>query len=125
MNRRYFAKCILQEGEMKEVVVGSLIEVPLWLGSGPNIVTKIEGDIAFVNGCKDIYDETEGTGYFTISLKDHYNIIGKSKLCLCSRDNPEYAQEILTKGIKEGQEFTESEKDLLTLCSVVEIYLAD
>lgn len=112
--KQYFTKYLPVEGEIKE---GDIVTCMGYTG----IYTSFEFGkgfrLQFPNGKANLFPEDE------LSEEDYKH--QKVKLFLCSRDNSEYAQEILTEGIKEGQEFTEFEKDLLTLGSVVEIYLAD
>lgn len=68
------------------------------------------------DGCKAGYPVKDGvhkvpypSGSMVCQAKKY------SKLFLCSRDNPDYKQEILTEGIKEGQEFTEKEAEYLSI----------
>lgn len=89
MNKPYFAKYIIVDGEVKRRT-----------GSTVN-----DGEAG-----KCLRENDEGYDYYQ-----------KTELFLCSRDSPGYQQEILTKGIKENQEFSEKEKSFLTLGSLVEI----
>lgn len=105
--KKYFVKYLPVEGEIKE---GDLF-----------LHTCSAGSSKFLMKCKsvdsfgDIWQEKHDQGFPPQRVALYKQDCQKVKLFLCSRDNSEYRQEILTKGIKENQEFTEKEKDFLTL----------
>ena len=105
-NLKYFTKYLPVEGEIKEG--DKYLFANRILSMTKEIIEKERSYL-------DMSDEELSN----MDIREGRRI--KVKLFLCSRDNPKQAQEILTEGIKEGQEFSEQEKNYLTLSSVVEI----
>lgn len=103
---KYFAKYLPVEGEIKEG--DKYLFANRILSMTKEIIEKERSYL-------DMSDEELSN----MDIREGRRI--KVKLFLCSRDNPNKIQEILTIGIKEGQEFTEKQKDFLTLGSVQEI----
>jgi len=98
--KQYFAKYRPVEGEIKENTKVFARE------KGIKIVKSI---IQIPDNDEDLQDILE----FTDKSRFPKTACKLAKLFLCSRDNPDYKQEILTEGIKEGQEFTEKEIEYL------------
>lgn len=94
---KYFAKYLPVDGEIKA-------DDKIFFGNK----LANQGNVSYVIYYEDLKN-------VVLDTQEQLDSRKKAKLFLCSRDNPDYKQEILTEGIKEGQEFTEEEKEFLTL----------